>query len=1400
WYIDADGDGLGDPAGSVQSCDPPLGYVANADDECDNGIVGWSTVGPIFQENGCTGCHGAGAAGGLNLTSYATAIMGGNKCGTNILTGTTLIEIITTDQYDGCGTAFFGPSMNDRVGGNIDDQELALIRQWIEDGHPEDCNCPGDAPDADNDGFCDAIDQCPDIDNSLIGTPCDDGSDCTTNDVWREDCNCRGDLIDSDNDGICDRDDAAPNNPCTADGVVDGNEPAGWVAQPENDCDMDAISVASGDLNDFSACIDDVGLLMTAECSCGDNSVPSGGVVIDYAGMTRNQAQAASGMPDGLFSDAVRNGEDTLTLQFPFMETGEQICLTVGFSSGNGSMRIFLNNRLMTFDNEAGLTNYQAQEFCFSALNSGVQTLMITEDGGGDIRVDGTTYSACPCDNGAGSTDITDVSCLVNFPDVGWRELTNCTLEICEGEALTLGTDRYETIKYQWRGPNGLMANASTLSFDAVNPSHSGIYWLYYQNSSGCDLIKLIELTVIPAPPVTIQVRNPSCDLQNGEFTLSFTDDPERNNIEFSINGENGDYLEVADNIGQFIYSNLSEGSYDVWTRWSNGDCPLHLGTFDLVNQPAPTVNLGSNFEICEGESIVIDPIVTGSNLSYQWNTGARKRRLSLTPVLDQYADQIFTYRITVTDRNGCSGQDKIKITAKSKPKVLINLDHPDDALQKGKIILSFLDHPNHDFMRVSLTGEDGPYHAIPDNIGEYTFKDLPVGYYDTWVKWDDDSCPVDLGVLRLKYGESCPIIDITSSANVICEGETVKLSTIQKNRWKYAWNNGDTTAVQIITPNLSQYADMTFRYTVTVTDQYGCMSSDFEDIRVLSVPKATVSTKDAHCGQATGSITFKFEDHPNRNSMQFSINGEFGTYQSVKDRAGSITYENLRAGEYSLWSRWNSSSCPVQIDVVVLKDIPGPEIALGPDVVVCENSYARLEVEKNSTWSYEWSNGATTNSQTIVPTLSKYKNKTFQYSVTVTDAFGCKASDDVNVTVLSRPQATYTFKRPTCGKNNGSITFNFNNHPQQGKIEFSVNGMTGNYVKVNDSEEKLVIDQLSAGSYELWVRWGNDSCPSKLGRVKLEDIPGPSIDAGPNISVCEGELITLKVNEANGWIYRWSNGITEPTQTFQATLNEYANKEHTYRVKVTDKNNCEARDAVTVTIYSIPRTKVIITHPECGERNGSIAFNFADHPDMDAMEFSISGINGPFYRKSDQNGSYIFRDLPAGTYKVWARWPRGLCPVKVTTAYLKEQGDCVTSVSSEISSNSRADTITSTPLRPELIKESHLVDKTTKNKQLEMDKHSITITSSAETPAPELQVFPNPASTGNSITIRYYSETDRAPLRIMDPTGRLVKNVDPALIQVGWNELQVGLENVSTGTYIVLDGKGNYKLFVVME
>jgi len=103
------------------------------------------------------------------------------------------------------------------VGSPCDDGDECTTNDVI----TQDCNCEGtELPDSDSDSYCDLIDICPNFDDNLLynAAPCDDGNDCTINDVW-VDCDvCEGTLIgDADGDGVCSSEDPDDNNPCVPD-------------------------------------------------------------------------------------------------------------------------------------------------------------------------------------------------------------------------------------------------------------------------------------------------------------------------------------------------------------------------------------------------------------------------------------------------------------------------------------------------------------------------------------------------------------------------------------------------------------------------------------------------------------------------------------------------------------------------------------------------------------------------------------------------------------------------------------------------------------------------------------------------------------------------------------------------------------------------------------------------------------------------------------------------------------------------------------------------------------------------------------------------------------------------------------------------------------------------------
>jgi hypothetical protein len=92
------------------------------------------------------------------------------------------------------------------------------------DVYDSNCSCSGTpVADSDNDGVCDADDQCPGTDDALIGTACEDGDACTIGETYDANCNCSGGTIqDTDNDGVCDADDVCPGGDDTVDNNNNG--------------------------------------------------------------------------------------------------------------------------------------------------------------------------------------------------------------------------------------------------------------------------------------------------------------------------------------------------------------------------------------------------------------------------------------------------------------------------------------------------------------------------------------------------------------------------------------------------------------------------------------------------------------------------------------------------------------------------------------------------------------------------------------------------------------------------------------------------------------------------------------------------------------------------------------------------------------------------------------------------------------------------------------------------------------------------------------------------------------------------------------------------------------------------------------------------------------------------
>ncbi len=205
-----------------------------------------------------------------------------------------------------------------------------------------------------------------------------------------------------------------------------------------------------------------------------------------------------------------------------------------------------------------------------------------------------------------------------------------------------------------------------------------------------------------------------------------------------------------------------------------------------------------------------------------------------------------------------------------------------------------------------------------------------------------------------------------------VCFGQSVTLNAGVANQ-TYLWSTGATS--QSIT------ATATGIYTVTVTNLAGCSTTDQISVTVLPKLNVNFGPDKSICAGATALLDAG------------AISGASYLWSTG---AVTQTINVTTAGEY--WVKVTVGACFVSDTVNVIVN-PVPIVNLGANTSICIGDSITLDAGVNT--SYLWSTGATT--RTIIVKLAG------TYSVTVTNAQGCTATDDIVITNKAATNSNYT-------------------------------------------------------------------------------------------------------------------------------------------------------------------------------------------------------------------------------------------------------------------------------------------------------------------------------------------------------------------------------------------------------
>ncbi len=337
-------------------------------------------------------------------------------------------------------------------------------------------------------------------------------------------------------------------------------------------------------------------------------------------------------------------------------------------------------------------------------------------------------------------------------------------------------------------------------------------------------------------------------------------------------------------------------GSY--WVAITN-DCGVLTDSINVSfgSQPQP-VDLGSDVDLCQGETLLLD--ATASNVNYLWQDGSSGSTFLVT--------QPGTYSVEVS--NGCgSATDEITITYTNPP----DFDFGND--------ISLCDGET---LTLDAASENAIY-LWQDGSTNSQFLVTQAGNYTVQVEND---CGMLTESVNVSYLSPPEPIDLGADAD-LCDGETLLLDVTASNV-DYLWQDNST--------NPTFTVDQPGMYSVEVYNDCG---SEMDDISVsyINPPQVDLGTDITAC---------------DGDSITLDVSGTADNYL-WQDNSTTPFQLVTTSGDY--WVEV-SNQCGSVADTVIFQFNGSPSVALGNDTTLCLEKTLLLDAFYPDA-TYLWQDGS---------------------------------------------------------------------------------------------------------------------------------------------------------------------------------------------------------------------------------------------------------------------------------------------------------------------------------------------------------------------------------------------------------------------------------------------------------
>ena len=755
-----------------------------------------------------------------------------------------------------------------------------------------------------------------------------------------------------------------------------------------------------------------------------------------------------------------------------------------------------------------------------------------------NIQINLSQYSLC--------TIVLDLTPVSQFGCVGFTQNTLITLvdytvvlppiylnniEICSGDSLNVALNNGANSNYYWgaQSNNNVIGETSSQSTNTIND--------VLINTTSVNQVVTYFVTPIsnsnsvcpnfPGPTTSFTVTvKPTPTLNISDTTIC-----SGTSIQLNGNGtpDNGNYLWSGPNLSapsnqqsQIMVSPTTTTSYSAsytvngCTTSDNVNVTVNQVNFDFhvnINPCGTTLDTLTAYVNIPG-GVLSTSEIPGYGFGQFWSADQN------IPNLEQFVT--FTYIL-----NGCSYSDSIYVDSDHNfisDEVIDTTIHPCQSFGLFEI-------PKNDYWDDSDLNSNYEYiEQMSSSTTDFVhFTNYPNGYNNTTLigyTASTNGCLVD--TVNVTFDNSQNFFADTSGNNWIysCGNNPVQLNGIELynadsmvwTSWYNGYSGNFNNSSNLNALYYPDQADYDQGYVILTLQAFypHCLFPDTSDLYISL-------GANVHTGNDTTICAFS--------TIVINSSGVSSTVWNSGNVDGDIVV--LDSGNYQFivtgYSGYNNFCISTDTLNILVNALPN--IDAGLDVTVCDGEAIILNVTGASTIT--WSNGISNNTS-FIPLSSQ------EIIATVVDGNNCSNSDTLMITVNPNPQIDAGQDVSVC--EGETVTLNATG---VSTINWS-NGISNNTSFAPLSSQEIIAIGID----------GNNCSNSDTLNIIVN--PNPQVDAGQDVSVCEGDSVILQGSGAQ--TLQWSNGVIDGVGfvPFQSG---------TYFLNGNDINGCLGSDSVSVSV-----------------------------------------------------------------------------------------------------------------------------------------------------------------------------------------------------------------------------------------